>query len=84
MYNIVEFKQNFAKIKQVYFPKKFEIVKTLQQNVSNRVVFQLSQSPNIPKKWFIAQKGPLDIRSHMRQTPTIEPQIYGKIRQNPW
>ena len=36
------------------------------------VVFQILQIPNIPKKCFSAQKGPLDVRSQMRQTPTME------------
>ena len=37
-----------------------------------RVVFQISQLANIPKKWFSTQNGPLDVRSQMRQTPTME------------
>ena len=36
------------------------------------VVFQISQPANIPKKWFSAQHGPLDVRSQMRQTPTMK------------
>ena len=36
------------------------------------VVFQISQPPNIPQKYFSAQNGPLDVRSQMRQTPTME------------
>ena len=36
------------------------------------VVFQISQPPNITQKWFSAQNGPLDVRSQMRQTPTME------------
>ena len=36
------------------------------------VVFQILQSPNIPQKYFSAQNGPLDVRSQMRQTPTME------------
>ena len=36
------------------------------------VVFQIMQPPNIPKKCFSAQNGPLDVRSQMRQTPTME------------
>ena len=40
MSKIVKFKDKLAeiwpKLKKVYFPKKFEIVKTLQQNASNR------------------------------------------------
>ena len=36
------------------------------------VVFQISQPPNIPQKCFSAQNGPLDVRSQMRQTPTME------------
>ena len=35
-------------------------------------VFQISQPPNIPQKCFSAQNGPLDVRSQMRQTPTME------------
>ena len=37
-----------------------------------RVVFQISQLANIPQKWFSTQKGPLDVRSQMRQTSTME------------
>ena len=37
-----------------------------------RVVFQISQPENIPHKWFSTQNRPLDIRSQMRQTPTME------------
>ena len=37
-----------------------------------RVVFQISQLANIPQKWFSTQNGPLDVRSQMRQTPTME------------
>ena len=36
------------------------------------VVFQISQPPNIPKKWFSAQNGPFDVRSQLRHTPTME------------
>ena len=36
------------------------------------VVFEISQPPNIPQKCFSAQNGPLDVRSQMRQTPTME------------
>ena len=36
------------------------------------VVFQILQHPNIPQKCFSAQNGPLDVRSQMRQTPTME------------
>ena len=36
------------------------------------VVFQILQPPNIPQKYFSAQNGPLDVRSQMRQTPTME------------
>ena len=36
------------------------------------VVFQISQPPNISQKIFNAQNGPLDVKSQMRQTPTIE------------
>ena len=36
------------------------------------VVLQISQPPNIPQKCFSAQNGPLDVRSQMRQTPTME------------
>ena len=37
MSKIVEFELNLVKIEKNMFPKKFEIVKTLQQNVSNSV-----------------------------------------------
>ena len=37
-----------------------------------RVVFQISQLANIPQKWFSTQNEPLDVRSQMRQTPTME------------
>ena len=37
-----------------------------------RVVFQISWPENIPKKWFSTQNGPLDIRSQMRQTLTMD------------
>ena len=30
------------------------------------VVFQISQTPNVPQKWFNAQDGPLDVRSQIR------------------
>ena len=36
------------------------------------VVFQISQPPNIPQKCFSTQNKPLDVRSQMRQAPTIE------------
>ena len=36
------------------------------------VVFYILQPPNIPQKCFSAQNGPLDVRSRMRQTPTME------------
>ena len=36
------------------------------------VGFQISQPPNIPQKCLSAQNGPLDVRSKMRQTPTME------------
>ena len=36
------------------------------------VVFQILQPPNIPQKCFSAQNGPLDVRSQMRRTPTME------------
>ena len=36
------------------------------------VVFQISEPPNITQKYFSAQNGPLDVRSQMRQTPTME------------
>ena len=36
------------------------------------VVFQISQPPNIPQKCFSAQNEHLDVRSQMRQTPTME------------
>ena len=36
------------------------------------VNFQISQPPNIPQKCFSALNGPLDVRSQMRQTPTME------------
>ena len=36
------------------------------------VVFQISQPPNIPKKWFSAQNGPFDVRSQLRHIPTME------------
>ena len=35
-------------------------------------VFQISQPPNITQKWFGTQNRPLDIRSQMRQTLTME------------
>ena len=37
-----------------------------------RVVFQISQLANIPQKWFSTQNVLLDVRSQMRQTPTME------------
>ena len=37
-----------------------------------RVVFQISQLANIPQKWLSTQNGPLDVRSQMRRTPTME------------
>ena len=37
-----------------------------------RVVFQISQLANIRQKWFSTQKGPLDVRFQMRQTPIME------------
>ena len=36
------------------------------------VDFQISQPPNIPQKCFSAHNRPLDVRSKMRQTPTME------------
>ena len=36
------------------------------------VVFQIAQPPNIPQKYISSQNGPLDVRSQMRQTPTME------------
>ena len=36
------------------------------------VVFQISQSPNIPQKRFSAQNRPLDVTSQMKQTATVE------------
>ena len=36
------------------------------------VNFQISQPPNIPQKCFSAHNRPLDVRSKMRQTPTME------------
>ena len=37
-----------------------------------RVVFQISQLAYIRQKWFSTQNGPLDVRSRMRWTPTME------------
>ena len=37
-----------------------------------RVIFQISQPENIPQKLFITQNGPLDIRSQMKQTSTMD------------
>ena len=37
-----------------------------------RDCFQISWLANIPKKWFSTQNGPLDIRSQMRQTLTMD------------
>ena len=37
-----------------------------------RVGFQISRPENIPQKWFSTQNGPLDIRSQMRQTLTMD------------
>ena len=33
-----------------------------------RVVFQITQPANIPKKWFSTQNEPLDVTSQIRQT----------------
>ena len=41
-------------------------------NQKFNIVFQILQPPNIPQKCFSAQNGPLDVRSQMRQTPTME------------
>ena len=38
----------------------------------SRIVFEISRPANIPQKWFSTQNDPLDIRSQMRQTPTME------------
>ena len=43
-----------------------------------RVVFQISQLANIPQKWFSTQNGPLDVRSQMKWTPTIEASDFWK------
>ena len=37
-----------------------------------RDCFQISRLGNIPNKWFSTQNGPLDIRSQMRQTLTMD------------
>ena len=38
----------------------------------SRIVFEISRPENIPQKWFSTQNGPLDIRSQMRQTQTMD------------
>ena len=38
----------------------------------SRIVFEISRPANIPQKWFSTQNGPLDIRSQMRQTLTMD------------
>ena len=38
----------------------------------SRIVFEISWPANIPQKWFGTQNGPLDIRSQMRQTLTMD------------
>ena len=35
------------------------------------IIFEISQPENIPQKWFSTQNGPLDIRSQMRHTLTM-------------
>ena len=37
-----------------------------------RVVFQISRPANLPQKWFSTQNGLLDVKSQIRQTPTME------------
>ena len=44
------------------------------------VVLHKSQHPNIPQKCLSAQNGALDVRSQIRQTPTMEP---SDLRRNP-
>ena len=39
---------------------------------NSRIVFEISRPENIPQKWFSTQNGPLDIRSQMRQTLTMD------------
>ena len=36
------------------------------------VGFQISRPANIPQNWFSTQNGPLDIRSQMRPTLTMD------------
>ena len=38
----------------------------------SRMFFEISRPANIPQKWFSTQNGPLDIRSQMRQTLTMD------------
>ena len=47
------------------------------------VVSQISQPPNIPQKCFSAQNGPLDVRSQMRQTPTMEASDFRRNQAKP-
>ena len=41
-------------------------------NQKSRIVFKISRPANISQKWFSTQNGPLDIRSQMRQTLTMD------------
>ena len=38
----------------------------------SRIVFEISRPANIPQEWFNTQNRPLDIRSQMRQTLTMD------------
>ena len=53
-------------------------------NQKFKIVFQISQPANIPKKWFSAQNGPLDVGFQMRPNPNrVDFSIFGKIKQKP-
>ena len=36
-----------------------------------KILFQISQPINIPKKWFSTQNEPLDVRFPLKLTPTM-------------